>query len=77
MSIISALRPPLCRFHSVRLYSCEKGNYCDVVKDSPAVWMQPVVARLPDGGEVSEVGVGGGRRRGRSRTGDRVGALDA
>ena len=50
----------LTRDEKVRLHSCEKGNYCAVVQNSPVVWIQPVVARLPDGEEVSEVGVGGG-----------------
>lgn len=50
----------LTRSEGVRLHSCEKGNYCATVQNSPVVWIQPVVARLPDGEEVSEVGVGGG-----------------
>lgn len=50
----------LTRDEGVRLHSCEKGNYCDVVKKSPVVWIQPIVARLPEGGEVFELGVGGG-----------------
>lgn len=50
----------LTRDENVRLHSCEKGNYCDVVKNSPVVWIQPVVAHLPDGGDIRELGVGGG-----------------
>lgn len=45
---------------TVRLHSCEKGNYCSTVKNSPTVWIQPVVAHLPDGYDLAEVGVGGG-----------------
>ncbi|SPO05263.1 uncharacterized protein DNG_07950 [Cephalotrichum gorgonifer] len=50
----------LTREETVRLHSCEKGNYCDAVNDSPVVWILPVVARLPDGVELCEIGVGGG-----------------
>jgi len=46
--------------HTVRLHSCEKGNYCSTVQNSPVVWIQPVVARLPDGQSIDELGVGGG-----------------
>lgn len=45
---------------SVRLHSCEKGNYCETVRNSPVVWIQPIVARLPDGHSMAELGVGGG-----------------
>ena len=45
---------------SVRLHSCEKGNYCDTVKSSRVVWIRPIITRLPDGQAVAEAGVGGG-----------------
>ena len=45
---------------TVRIHSCEKGNYCNTVKNSPVVWIQPLVARLSTGEELSEIGVGGG-----------------
>ncbi|KAH6842974.1 beta-lactamase-like protein [Chaetomium sp. MPI-CAGE-AT-0009] len=45
---------------TVRLHSCEKGNYCDMIKNSPVVWIQPIITRLPDGQDVAEIGVGGG-----------------
>ncbi|KAK3316218.1 beta-lactamase-like protein [Apodospora peruviana] len=45
---------------SVRLHSCEKGNYCQTVQKSPVVWIQPVITRLPDGQSIAELGVGGG-----------------
>lgn len=44
----------------VRLHSCERENYCQTVLDSPVVRIQPVIARLPGGQEIAEVGVGGG-----------------
>lgn len=45
---------------TVRLHSCEKGNYCSTVRNSPVIWIQPVVARLPSGQCIDELGVGGG-----------------
>jgi DNA cross-link repair 1C protein len=45
---------------NVRLHSCEKGNYCQTVMNSPVVRIQPVITRLPNGQELAEVGVGGG-----------------
>jgi hypothetical protein len=50
----------LTRDESVRLHSCEKGNYCATVKNSPVVWIRPIITRLPDGEDVAEIGVGGG-----------------
>jgi hypothetical protein len=50
----------LTRDETVRLHSCEKGNYCSTVKNSPVVWIQPIITRLPSGQDVAEVGVGGG-----------------
>lgn len=44
----------------VRIHSCEKGNYCSTVQNSPVVWIQPIVAHLPNGQDVTEMGVGGG-----------------
>lgn len=45
----------------VRLHSCEKGNYCSTVrKNSKIVWIQPIIAHLPDGHDIVEAGVGGG-----------------
>ncbi|KAL2135047.1 hypothetical protein VTI74DRAFT_9967 [Chaetomium olivicolor] len=45
---------------TVRIHSCEKGNYCATVKSSPVVWIRPIITRLADGQDVAEVGVGGG-----------------
>lgn len=45
---------------SVRIHSCEKGNYCPNVQNSPVVWIQPIVAHLPNGQDITEMGVGGG-----------------
>lgn len=50
----------LTRDESVRLHSCEKGTYCATMKNSPVVWIQPIITRLSDGHDVAEVGVGGG-----------------
>lgn len=50
----------LTRDEDVRIHSCEKGNYCGVVRDAQVVWIKPVIARLEDGEEVCEVGIGGG-----------------
>lgn len=50
----------LTRDETVRLHSCEKGNYCATVKNSPVVWIRPIITRLPDGRPVAEAGVGGG-----------------
>ncbi len=45
---------------SVRIHSCEKGNMCSVARDPQAVHIQPIIAHLPDGGDLTEMGVGGG-----------------
>lgn len=45
---------------SVRLHSCEKGNYCATVKNSPVVWIRPIITRLSNGQDIAEIGVGGG-----------------
>jgi DNA cross-link repair 1C protein len=46
---------------SVRLHSCEKGTFCSVIVDSPdVVWIQPIIAHLPDGRDMVELGIGGG-----------------
>jgi hypothetical protein len=50
----------LTRDEGVRIHSCEKGTYCRTVKESPVVWIRPIITRLPDGQDVAEVGVGGG-----------------
>lgn len=45
---------------SVRLHSCEKGNYCSTVQNGPVVRILPIIAHLPDGQDLAEIGVGGG-----------------
>jgi hypothetical protein len=45
---------------SVRLHSCEKGNYCSTVQKGPVVRIQPIIAHLPNGQDLAEIGVGGG-----------------
>ena len=45
---------------SVRLHSCEKGNYCPTVQNAPVVWIQPIITHLPNGQDVAEMGIGGG-----------------
>ncbi|GKT86040.1 artemis protein [Colletotrichum tofieldiae] len=50
----------LTRDEHVRLHSCERGNFCSVVRNSRVVSIQPVVAHLPSGTDIAEVGVGGG-----------------
>ncbi|KAK4149680.1 beta-lactamase-like protein [Chaetomidium leptoderma] len=50
----------LTRDETVRLHSCEKGNYCSTVKNSAVVWIRPIITRLPGGQDVKEAGVGGG-----------------
>ena len=45
---------------SVRLHSCEKGNFCATIQTSPVVWIRPIIAHLPNGSDISEMGVGGG-----------------
>ncbi|KAK2074564.1 hypothetical protein P8C59_008760 [Phyllachora maydis] len=45
---------------TVRLHSCEKGNYCKAVEKGPVVWIRPIVCRLPSGSEMQEAGIGGG-----------------
>lgn len=45
---------------SVRLHSCEKGNYCSPVQKGPVVRILPIIAHLPDGQDLAEIGVGGG-----------------
>jgi len=48
----------------IKIHSCETGNYCDALKvaarDSRVVWIQPIIAHLPDGVDIIEVGIGGG-----------------
>ncbi|KAK3381510.1 beta-lactamase-like protein [Podospora didyma] len=50
----------LTRDPKVRLHSCEKGNYCRTVLDSPIIRIQPITARLSNGQAIVEAGVGGG-----------------
>lgn len=45
---------------NVRIHSCEKGNMCAVAQAPNVVCIQPVVAHLPNGADLVEVGVGGG-----------------
>lgn len=45
---------------NVRLHCCERGNYCEVVRKSPVVFIQPIIAHLSDGHDLAEMGVGGG-----------------
>ena len=43
----------------VSLHSCERGNFCSVVRNSRVVRIEPVVAFLEDS-YLGEIGVGGG-----------------
>ncbi|KAM5370941.1 hypothetical protein ACJZ2D_008254 [Fusarium nematophilum] len=45
---------------NVRLHCCEKGNMCEAARRSSTVSIQPIVAHLPTGQDLVEVGVGGG-----------------
>jgi DNA cross-link repair 1C protein len=45
---------------NVRIHSCEKGTPCCVMQTRLVVWIQPIVAHLPSGHDVTEVGLGGG-----------------
>lgn len=45
---------------NVRIHSCEKGNMCAVARAPNVIRIQPVVAHLPSGADLVEVGVGGG-----------------
>ncbi|KAM0563752.1 hypothetical protein ACHAPJ_001484 [Fusarium lateritium] len=45
---------------NVRLHSCEKGNMCEVAQKPKTVSIQPIIAHLPTGEDMAEVGVGGG-----------------
>jgi DNA cross-link repair 1C protein len=45
---------------NVRIHSCEKGTACSVMQNKPIVWIQPIVAHLPNGQDIVEVGLGGG-----------------
>lgn len=45
---------------SVRLHSCEKGNTCTVACGLNVVSIQPIIAHLKDGGDLKEMGIGGG-----------------
>jgi DNA cross-link repair 1C protein len=45
---------------NVRLHSCEKGKLCEVAQRPTTVSIQPIIAHLPTGEDLAEVGVGGG-----------------
>lgn len=45
---------------TVRLHSCERGNQCATMRNTQVVHIVPVIARLSDGTDVAEAGVGGG-----------------
>jgi DNA cross-link repair 1C protein len=46
----------------IRLHSCERGSGCPVVNNNPnMVRIVPIITRLPNGGEVHEMGIGGGK----------------
>ncbi|KAI0133730.1 hypothetical protein BJ170DRAFT_715874 [Xylariales sp. AK1849] len=45
---------------NVRIHSCEKGTSCSVMENKPIVWIRPIVAHLPGGQDIAEVGLGGG-----------------
>jgi DNA cross-link repair 1C protein len=45
---------------NVRLHSCEKGNMCRMASQPNVVKIQPIIAHLPGGDDLSEVGIGGG-----------------
>jgi DNA cross-link repair 1C protein len=45
---------------NVRLHCCERGNMCAVATGASAVRIQPIIAHLPSGADLAEVGVGGG-----------------
>ncbi|RSL98893.1 hypothetical protein CDV31_012414 [Fusarium ambrosium] len=44
----------------VRIHSCEKGAMCEVARRPSTVTIQPIIAHLPTGQHLAEVGVGGG-----------------
>ncbi|KAL2206934.1 hypothetical protein CC79DRAFT_1398789 [Sarocladium strictum] len=44
----------------VRLHSCERGNMCAIAQGSSVVRIQPIIAHLPGGADLAEVGAGGG-----------------
>ena len=45
---------------TVRLHSCEKGTHCATMQKRPVVWIRPIVAHLPNGYDITEIGIGGG-----------------
>lgn len=45
---------------SSRVHSCEPGVSCPVAHGSKTVYITPIVNRTSDGGEIPEVGAGGG-----------------
>ncbi|KAK2593267.1 hypothetical protein QQS21_009032 [Conoideocrella luteorostrata] len=46
--------------HNVRIHSCEKATMCSAAKHPEVVKIRPIVCRLPNGGTITEAGVGGG-----------------
>ncbi|ETS73246.1 hypothetical protein PFICI_14851 [Pestalotiopsis fici W106-1] len=50
----------LTRDENVRIHSCEKDTPCAIMASKPIVWIRPIVAHLPNGEDISEVGLGGG-----------------
>ncbi|KAI1769289.1 Metallo-hydrolase/oxidoreductase [Hypoxylon sp. FL1150] len=45
---------------NVRIHSCEKGTKCSIMENKLIVFIQPVVAHLENGRDMTEVGIGGG-----------------
>lgn len=45
---------------NVQIHACEKGNTCAIASNPDVVTILPVVAHLPEGEYIAEMGVGGG-----------------
>jgi DNA cross-link repair 1C protein len=46
----------------VRIHSCERGSGCPIIHKNPnIIRIVPIVTRLPDGVEIHEMGIGGGK----------------
>ena len=44
---------------TAKIHSCESGNHCQTIKTSShVVWIQPLIAHLPDNFNLIEVGIG-------------------
>ena len=50
----------LTRSKNVRLHSCEAGTDCQTINSPNTVWIAPIITHTADGGDVLEVGAGGG-----------------